>query len=319
MRRLLPLLLLLCINGSLSAQKVRGPFSFADKLMSDSYIGHSGKTHIKVDPPKPTSFVLSGESPSRHISGDKEFIEYLLGSGMVTDALVLLGETPYFRSDTLYYLAGLALFDDRQFQGATEFFSHSGGAFRDPSLFLGAFSDIHTGNLSRASESLASYAGEHSELASLQMAGIGLIEGDFEKYRKAAASFTYADHRFSESETALDQLYASISSRHRSPVAAACLSAVLPGAGKVYAGRTGEGVAAFLTVLPLGVILAEQWKHYGPAHWSTIISGAVFSLFYIGNIYGSYVSVGVQEQVIADETKAVVMYNLHIPIRSIFR
>ena len=84
-------------------------------------------------------------------------------------------------------------------------------------------------------------------------------------------------------------------------------------------GKTGEGVAAFMTVVPLAVITAEQWKKNGPAHWGTILSGALFSLFYIGNIYGSYVSVGIQEQVVGDEVKALVMYNLHIPLRSCFR
>ncbi len=319
MRRLGVLILALCLCTGLAAQKVQGPFSFADHFMSTSFLSRAGKTHIKVDPPKPTDFSFCADEPSAHVSGDMDFIGYLLNSGLKADALTLLGEKAYFPSDTLEYLAGLALFDDRQFEGAAKHFSLSGGSFAEPSTFLGAYSLIHTGRLDEAEYALSSYSGEYGELANLQLAGIGLIRRDFDACRRAVSSFTYSDHRLAESETAIAGLCKDVSKRNKSPFAAACLSAVIPGAGKVYAGKMGEGVSAFMTVVPLGLITAEQWKKNGPGHWATILSGALFSLFYIGNIYGSYVSVGVQEQVIGDEVKALVMYNLHIPLRGYFR
>ena len=319
MRRISVLIMSLCLSTGLAAQKVQGPFSFADHLMSTSFLSHAGKSYIKVDPPKPTDFAFSADEPSAHVSRDMDFIGYLLDSGLKEDALTLLGEKAYFPSDTLEYLAGLALFDDRQFEGAARHFGMSGGAFEVPSTFLGAYSLIHTGRLDEAEYALSSYEGEYSELAKLQLAGIGLIQKDFDACRKAVASFTYQDHRLVDSENVISGLCKDISKRRKSAFAAACMSAVVPGAGKVYAGKTGEGVAAFMTVVPLAVITAEQWKKNGPAHWGTILSGALFSLFYIGNIYGSYVSVGIQEQVVGDEVKALVMYNLHIPLRSCFR
>lgn len=320
MRRLSILVIALCICSGLGAQKVQGPFSFADHMMSSSFLGHAGKKHIKVDPPKPTQFSFSTDTPVAHVSADRDFIEYLLSSGLKSDALTLLSEKPYYPSDTLEYLAGLALFEDRQFQGAALHFCRSRGGFSAPAAFLGSYSQIHAGNLDEARGLLTPYLkGEYGELASLQLAGISLIQKDYETCRKAVSSFTYSDHRLADSETTLRDMYSTVSRRKKSALAAACLSAVIPGAGKVYAGRTGEGAAAFMTVVPLGIITAEQWKKNGPGYWGTTLSGALFSLFYIGNIYGSYVSVGVQEQVIADEVKALVMYNLHIPLRSCFR
>jgi len=319
MRKFSVLIMTLCLCTGLAAQKVQGPFSFADHLMSTSFLSHAGKDYIKVVPPKPTDFAFSADEPYAHVSDDMDFIGYLLESGLKEDALTLLGEKAYFPSDTLEYLAGLALFDDRQFEGAARHFGMSGGAFEAPSTFLGSYSLIHTGRLDEAEYALSSYEGEYAELAKLQLAGIGLIQKDFDACRKAMASFTYQDHRLADSENAIAGLCKDISRRNKSAFAAACMSAVIPGAGKVYAGKTGEGVAAFMTVVPLAVITAEQWKKNGPSHWGTILSGALFSLFYIGNIYGSYVSVGVQEQVVGDEVKALVMYNLHIPLRSFFR
>jgi hypothetical protein len=96
-------------------------------------------------------------------------------------------------------------------------------------------------------------------------------------------------------------------------------SALVPGAGKVYAGRVGEGVAAFLTVGSLGAVTAENWSKHGMKDWRTIVSGALCATFYLGNIYGSYMSVSIErdERLAAENT--LVLYHLHLPLRSIFR
>lgn len=319
MRKALFPILFLLISTSIEAQTIRGPFSLADHIMSASFLGKAGKTHLKPIPSEPSTFERTSAAPGYYISRDLDFANYLLNTGLATDALTLLGEKPYFPSDTLDYVTALALFDSRQFQGAADFFQKCGGAFRDPALFLGAFADIQTGNYTRAESCLESSQGEYEELSSLMKAGLGLIREDYDKYTQASAAFTYRDFRLSDSERSLDDLYKTVSRRHKSPFVAGLLSAVIPGAGKVYAGKAGEGASAFLTVVPLGIVTAEQWIKNGPSHWGTILSASLFSLFYIGNIYGSYVSVGVQQQVLADETKAIVIYNLHLPLRSFFR
>ena len=312
MRRLFIFTLLLISQG-LFAQKVYGPFSYADKLMSTSFVAHAGKTPLKPIPPKPFSFERCVAESEAYISEDKEFIEYLLSSAMREDALVLLSQKPYFPSDTLDYLTGLALFDDRQFEGASAYFSRCSA----PSApFLGAFADIQTGDLAGAEEFLAFEAGEYAQLAAMEKAGIALIRKDWEGYRKASASFTYEDYRLADSQTALDELFAVASRRKKSPFVAAGLSAVIPGAGKIYSGQTGPGVAAFLTVVPLGVITAGQWVKNGPVHWGTILSGALFSIFYIGNIYGSYVSVGIYNDNLKNAQNSTIVFNLHVPVRS---
>ena len=83
--------------------------------------------------------------------------------------------------------------------------------------------------------------------------------------------------------------------------------------------NVGEGVAAFLTVGSLGAITAENWNRHGPKDWRTIVAGSLCAVFYLGNIYGSYLSVSIEnnEHVAAENT--AIVYHLHIPLRSIFR
>ena len=41
--------------------------------------------------------------------------------------------------------------------------------------------------------------------------------------------------------------------------------------------------------------------------------------FYIGNIYGSYVSVSLYNQDLRNAQNTAILYHIHIPLRSLFR
>ena len=41
--------------------------------------------------------------------------------------------------------------------------------------------------------------------------------------------------------------------------------------------------------------------------------------FYIGNIYGSYVSVSLYNQDLRNAQDTAILYHIHIPLRSLFR
>lgn len=100
----------------------------------------------------------------------------------------------------------------------------------------------------------------------------------------------------------------------RSPYLAAAMSAVIPGAGKIYAGDIHSGVSTFLIVGALAGMLAETWVKCGPRDWKTISLGSLFGLFYIGNVYGSYLSVSIMENAISDAQKAALLFNIRIPL-----
>lgn len=320
--RLIAAALIVMLSIPSHAQKVRGIFSLSDYLTRNSYIGHAGRQYLKPVPPKPSTFeplAFDPSAPVWNIGADGEFVLDLLDRGLREDALTLLGEGNYAPGDSLSYLRGIALFDDRQFQAAEHWLSMVKGPLAEPALFYGNVARVHLDRPFDALKSLARYEGEHKELAALQSAGIALMLGNVSMFREESALFTYSDYRLSESEKAIKDLSESLNKSRKSPWVAAGLSALIPGAGKVYAGQTGPGVASFLAVGSLAAITAEQWKHHGIKDWRTIVAGSLCGIFYIGNIYGSWVSVSIQRQSVKDETKALVLYNISIPLGGFFR
>ncbi len=75
---------------------------------------------------------------------------------------------------------------------------------------------------------------------------------------------------------------------HRSPWLAATLSALIPGLGKVYAGRLWDGVFSFLLNAYTGWQTYRSYRQHRPV--ATPVYGGFFAFFYVGNVYGSYVA-----------------------------
>ncbi|MFW6019148.1 MAG: hypothetical protein ACOCPM_01080 [Bacteroidales bacterium] len=88
--------------------------------------------------------------------------------------------------------------------------------------------------------------------------------------------------------------YASINMK--SPWMAGLLSAAVPGLGKVYAGKPNQGLSSFLTV---GIFALQSWEAYyrqGLTAPGLYLSGAFALGYYIGNIWGSALSVKIKNQ-----------------------
>jgi hypothetical protein len=86
------------------------------------------------------------------------------------------------------------------------------------------------------------------------------------------------DHRF---------LHRSETLSHRSPWLAALLSAVLPGAGRAYIGRWGDGsFSLVITGAPAG-FAAYEFSRSGVTSVGGWVLASVGGLFYLGDIYGS--------------------------------
>jgi TM2 domain-containing membrane protein YozV len=72
---------------------------------------------------------------------------------------------------------------------------------------------------------------------------------------------------------------------------AAALSTVLPGAGKLYAGKTKTFFLTFLLNAAYAAQTYESSKKLGIYHPLSIVNATAFAVFYLANIYGSYHSV----------------------------
>ena len=272
----------------------------------------------------PVLLLTAGTAPAqiRYASKDAAFVDYLIGNNMENDAVTLLTKSRYHASDTLHFLRGWASYSAKQLEDATQAFDKvpKGSPFHDKSLFFNVISNAHLGNYYRSAELLRGYDGQFLELKNLEQAGIALLQGRPDLYRTAAKDFTFSHFALTESERALQHIYEErYYGNIKNPALAAAASAVVPGLGKVYAGELAEGVASFLTVGSLAAITAENWSKNGFTNWKTLLFGAVGAAFYIGNIYGSYVSVSIHNNDLKNAQDTAILYHIHIPLRSFFQ
>jgi tetratricopeptide (TPR) repeat protein len=104
---------------------------------------------------------------------------------------------------------------------------------------------------------------------------------------------------------------------YKSPAAAAVLSGILPGAGKVYAGRAGDGLISFLVVSLSGWQAYQRFASDGKSSVPGWIFGCLAGGFYLGNIYGSAIAVKManekQENALINKIEVDVHWDLKKP------
>ena len=189
-------------------------------------------------------------------------------------------------------------------------------------VFFAAYDYAHLGLVPLSDKILVDLldAEKFEGLKAFELAGNALLKRNitqFENYYNTLDG--YHDFAFSIEKERLF-LYANEIKGHKnkSPLLAGLMSSVLPGSGKIYAGKTGEGIAAFIIVGAAGMTAYENYHKLGAKHAKTIIFSSIFSILYIGNIYGSVFTVKLANEEFNHEMDHKILFNLHIPLRNIF-
>ena len=226
--------------------------------------------------------------------------------------------------DTLNFLLGYAYYQQRQLAESNYYFlkvSDESASYAQ-ARFTSIYNNLYTQDYAHASESLSQLQVRnnlHSEYKAMQNAGLALLKKDFYTYKVSSKEFTYTYFQVEKEQKELDKYYEDlINFKPKSMAVAGLLSTVIPGTGKMYAGKLGEGMSAFLIVSILGGITAENFIKNGINDYKTIAFGSLFSIFYIGNIYGSVVNVKVYRDEFYKTYERKILVNLHIPLRNIF-
>lgn len=326
-RILIPILLLACT--SLKAQEASWflpkALGAVDGLMRMGRIANAGNSGsaMRTDLILTPSLKISDNYGNISISSDYAFINYLNENNLKSDALTLMCSDLYMPSDTLSYMRGATFYKYKYVADAIPQFAKvpSTSAFYDRSTFLGIAMMAYCGQSENARAALESYTGEMSDVKYMQNAGLSLLEKDTAGAREYLGMISPDAHYSIQGAKAdlLQQAQWMDSFKPKSPAVGGLLSTVVPGLGKIYAGRTGEGIMAFLTVGSFAAITAENWVHYGIKDWKTILFGTIGSIFYISNIYGSCVSVKVYNNNAIAGYEAAVLVDIHIPLSNIFR
>lgn len=159
----------------------------------------------------------------------------------------------------------------------------------------------------------------YTQLKNFELAGLALLQKNYAAFDKYAANFTYSNYAFNNEEKLLvDTKKMMFTHKKKSPFLAATLSAIIPGLGKIYAGKKKEGIGAFIPIVSSGLLALEGYNKGGLKDARFLIFGTLFTTFYIGNIWGSSLSVKISESEFNTKNENKILFNLHIPLRSIF-
>lgn len=90
-------------------------------------------------------------------------------------------------------------------------------------------------------------------------------------------------------EKAVESFYRQkINPGYKSEITAVVLSALIPGAGKIYTGQYGDGITAFIAT---GLLAYLSYSNFNNDHdFRGWLFGSAAAVFYAGNIYGSAAS-----------------------------
>lgn len=226
--------------------------------------------------------------------------------------------------DTLNYLMGWSRYNQKDLKesAASLLEVSEQSSFYEKARFFAAYNYTHSNHYDEGKEILKDlrHSSTHiSKLKNFELAGISLLERNYEAFSQYSVHFKQDYYPIAGQEKNLIQIsHELMHQKTKSPFLAASLSTILPGSGKIYAGKTGEGISSFLIVGSLAAVTAENYFKNGITNPKTILFGGIFSVFYIGNILGSYHSISIANKKFNDKKNSEILYNLHIPLRTVF-
>lgn len=265
---------------------------------------------------------------------EMDFGLYLLNAQFTNDAATVFArldtavgsQLPIPQADSLHYLRGMALYQLKQLlPGAEQLLQVSGKSTHFyASRFYAAYNLSYWGLPAVASGILTDvYLPPQDSLLhrlrQLQLSGNALLQRNFAQFDQLSAQFPSPYYQLQHEEQNLLLACAKLKRvKQKSPAVAGMLSAVVPGLGKVYAGKPKQGIAAFLPVALMGAQAYENIRKRGINNGFSIFYTGLFSVFYIGNIWGSALSVHLTRQEQYHEIDQRILFDLHIPVRNIF-
>lgn len=290
----------------------------ADSLLID----HPGNGLLNI---KPFYTDKTGKSQTRY---ELDFILYLIGREDYEESVFLLERLNLSEQhlvDSINYLTGWVFYRQKKLDLSTRkllLVSKESPVFYK-SRFFGAYNLAYMGNRQEAVNILNHTAVEPGSLTeamqNFQLAGLHLLERDHSAYEKHAAGFTGGYHVMAHQETRLSDHYQVINQHRRaSPFVAGLCSAVIPGLGRIYAGKTAEGIVSFLYMAAFGLTTFDFYRGAGIKSPLFIISASVSAVFYAGNILGSAAAARRTNNEFRHEMDQRILFDLHIPLRNAF-
>lgn len=262
------------------------------------------------------------------VDSEVPFIKHLVDRGYYKEAIHLIDKNSFnyteSQLDSINYFKGWAHYSLKNLDESTQSLLKVGNesAFYWKSHFFAGYNQIYLKNYKDAEYTLSQMNIQHEphlSLLNFELGGMEMLRGDWENGKKFLDLVNRDNAVLNQQITALEGIWEEHKNhREKSPALAGIMSAIIPGSGKVYAGKTGSGIASFLGTVGFGLITWENYHKAGITNAKTIIFGSIFAANYVSNIYGSVVSVKLIKNEHENALYNQILFQLHIPLRNFF-
>lgn len=276
-----------------------------------------------------TALILPFALPSQGQMKTPEFARYLVqGSNFqeVIDLQALFPDRPEILvQDSLDYYTAWSYFNLKMLPQAIDQFSRvsNQSGFYQPAKIFGSWCQLFSNNPKKAKQEICLENGtllSESEVFRIQMIAIQLKQREYLKAQKALMGLMNAEPVYLECLSKLSE-YTNEALQHsdKSLAVAGILSGILPGSGKVYAGEKGAGISSFLILAGLGGVAVEHILKTGLTSWNSLLLTGLFGTFYVGNIYGSLISIKTYRERFYEGFDQAVLATVLLPLRDFYR
>jgi hypothetical protein len=152
----------------------------------------------------------------------------------------------------------------------------------------------------------------------MMAASYALIANNYQLYDSTINQIKDTLFIYNSLQITLNKWRKSMNKKVKSGFLASTLSTLVPGLGKVYAGKHFDGLNTFFTHVPLVFILNESYQKAGINSGRFITFSIITSMFYFGNILTSYHYIKTGRKEIDFEKKNEILLQCNIMLRNYF-
>jgi len=273
-------------------------------------------------------FIFIFQTVAGQVQNELPFIRHLVNKGYYIEAVFLIDNNTFNyqlnQQDSLNYYHGWAHYSMKNLEQSTGSFLkvQRQSPFYYKSHFFAGYNQLFLENYSTAHEIFGNMNIQkepHLSLLNFELSGMEMLRGNWQQGKNQLELVNRENAVLSQQVLALEKIYDEHESHlPKSPALAGIMSGIIPGSGKIYAGKTGAGIASFIGTVGFGFIAWENYNKLGIDHAKTIIFGSIFAFSYVSNIYGSVISVKIIENEYKNAVHNQILFQLHVPLRNFF-
>ncbi len=226
--------------------------------------------------------------------------------------------------DSIQFFKGLLFFEKKNFD-STNFslknISNSSSAFIQSSFIRSialGYSNNNGDTFNQVINAIPNNDSIISKMKIMMLASNALINKNYPIYDSLISQINDSLYIYNSLQIALNKWNLLRNKKTKSGFLAGTLSAIVPGLGKVYAGKGFDGLSTFFTHVPLAFILNESFQNSGVNSGRFITFASITSLFYLGNILTSYYYVRINRKEVDFERKNEILLQCNVMLRNYF-